>query len=161
MDSVTFLGRGGFPSWSLPKGCGERANLCHLLKPPGSSSLLGELLILSLLDLTRVPVLCLLACRKCCLLIHSWGIILLYLWLLSLFLAHQPCTLVLPARLKSSGKMYQNNTKHPNKSSLCSLPPCLNPKHFYSSLHMLLCEDSSLSHWFHCLGVFNSFLGAL
>lgn len=45
--------------------CGERANLCHLLKPLGSSSLLGELLILSLDDLTCVTVLCVPACRKC------------------------------------------------------------------------------------------------
>lgn len=65
--------------------CGDRANLCHLLKQPGSSSLLGELLILSLYDLTCVTVFCMLACRKCYLLIHSWRIISFYLWLLPFF----------------------------------------------------------------------------
>lgn len=65
--------------------CGERANLCHLLKQPGSSSLLGELLILSLYDLTCVTVFCMLACRKCYLPIHSWRIISFYLWLLPIF----------------------------------------------------------------------------
>lgn len=104
--------------------CGGRANLCHLLKPLGSSSLLGELLILSLYDLTCVTVLCMLACRKCYLLIHSWRIILFYLWLLSCFWLTSHVLLFFLSDLNLQEKRTQcYRKKNPKWKVSSSLPP--------------------------------------
>lgn len=134
--------------------CGDRANLCHLLKQPGSSSLLGELLILSLYDLTCVTVFCTLACRKCYLLIHSWRIISFYLWLLPFFGSSAVFFL---SALNLQKKVHDAKAK---PSTAPSLPPnvhgcSLKPSTPLSAGGALLCKGLSLSHWFHFQNVFS------